>query len=162
MDTKLSKTSRPGLLSNWFTRDPFYAIREDFDNMISRLTEDWNGNGGGEASVHLPSLNMSETDKELELTVELPGITAEEVDIELSGNNLRISGEHKEEKKEEKEDKGRRYHRIERKSGSFFRSIDLPCAVEESKITAECKNGVLTVKLPKSETAVTRKVKVKG
>ncbi|HSG70330.1 MAG TPA: Hsp20/alpha crystallin family protein, partial [Planctomycetaceae bacterium] len=66
------------------------------------------------------------------------------------------------EKKEEKEEKGKRYHRIERRSGSFYRSIDLPCAVEESKITAECKNGVLTVKLPKAEAAVTRKVKVKG
>ena len=133
-------------------------MREDFDTMMSRIAEDWNGNGAPEDRLQLPSLNMSETDKELELTVDLPGISADEVDIELSGKNLRISGEHK----EEKEEQGKRYHRIERKSGSFFRSIELPCAVEESKIAAECQNDVLTVTLPKAEAAVTRKVKVKG
>jgi HSP20 family protein len=158
MDTKLAKRSRPGLLASWFKRDPFHLIREDFDQMMSRLAEEWDGNGAPESRAHLPSINVSETDKQLELTVDLPGITPEEVDLEISGNVLRVSGEHQEEQKEE----GKHYHRVERTSGSFYRTIELPCAIDESQVVAECKNGVLTVTLPKAEPAVTRKVQVNG
>lgn len=162
MSTQLAPRNKPGSLSSWFQRDPFRSMREEFDTMMSRLAHDWNGDLPTEERLRFPALNLTESDGELELTMDLPGITAEEVDIELSGNTLRISGEHKEEKKEDKEEKGRRYHRIERQEGSFYRSIELPCAVNEAKIAAECKNGVLKVTLPKAAEAVTKKVPVKG
>jgi HSP20 family protein len=133
-------------------------MREEFDTMMSRIAEDWNGNLPAEERLRFPALNLTETDNQLELSMDLPGISADEVDIELSGNTLRVSGEHK----EEKEEKGKRFHRIERQTGSFFRSVELPCAVDEDKIDAECKNGVLKVTLPKAAEAVTKKVKVKS
>jgi HSP20 family protein len=66
------------------------------------------------------------------------------------------------ERKEEKEEKGKTFHRIERRSGSIRRSVTLPCAVKEGEINAQCKDGVLTVTLPKAEKACTRKIPVKG
>lgn len=154
--TPAPKTS--GGLTSWFGRDPFHSMREEFDAMMKRMTEGWNGNIPAEERLRFPSLDLSETDGELQLKMDVPGIKPEEVDIELSGNTLRIKGEHK----EEKEEKGKTYHRIERQTGSFFRSVELPCAVDEENIAAECKDGVLTVTLPKSQEAVARKVKVKG
>ena len=69
------------------------------------------------AESYIPSLNLSETDSELQITMEVPGVNPEEVDIEVTGNTVRIRGEHK----EEKEEKGRTYHRIDRRTGSFLR-----------------------------------------
>ena len=70
---------------------------------------------------------------------------------------LHVSGEHK----EEKEEKGKTFHRIERRSGSFSRSLTLPAAVKESQVTAESADGVLTINLPKVEVAKTQKITVK-
>jgi HSP20 family protein len=72
---------------------------------------------------------------------------------------VQIHGEHKEETKEEK---GKTYHRTERRSGSFSRSLTLPCRVNEHKVTADYKEGVLTIHLPKVEGAKTHKIKVQG
>lgn len=157
MSTQLAIPKEPRTLSSWFERDPFRSMREEFDTMMSRLAQDWNVNLATEERLRFPALNLTETDDELEVTMDLPGVSADEVDIELSGNTLRIGGEHK----EEKEEKGKRFHRNERQSGSFSRAVDLSCAVNEEKVTAECKNGVLRVTLPKAAEAVTRKVKVK-
>ena len=126
--------------------------------MMSRMTQDWNGDLSPEKQMRFPALNLTESDGTLELTMDLPGVSADEVDIELQGNTLRIKGEHQ----EEKEEKGKLFHRIERQSGSFFRSVELPCEVNEDKIAAECKNGVLKVTLPKVAAAASKKVKVKG
>ena len=68
---------------------------------------------------------MAETDTALEAKIDLPGVKPDEIEIQLNGNVLTISGEHK----EEKEEKGKTYHRLERHSGCFSRSIALPCPV---------------------------------
>jgi HSP20 family protein len=88
--------------------------------------------------------------------MDVPGIDAKDINIEVAGNTLRITGE----RKEEKEEKGETWHRIERRSGSFARSVPLPCSVKEDKAEAAYADGVLTVKIPKSEEAKTHKVKV--
>lgn len=88
--------------------------------------------------------------------MDVPGLKASEIHVEVTGNTLRISGEHKEEKKE----KGRTYHRLERRVGTFSRTITLPAEVMEQKVSAECQDGVLTISLPKSEAARTQTVKV--
>lgn len=74
--------------------------------------------------------------------MDLPGIKSKDIDIQLNDNYLTISGQRAEEK-EEKEERGRTYHRAERHSGSFSRSVTLPCEVGEDKVTAEFKDGVL-------------------
>ena len=94
-----------------------------------------------------PRLDVVETEKSVEVKTELPGMTAKEVDITLDRGLLVIKGE----KKEEKEEKDRYYHRVERRHGTFCRSVRLPGGVKEEKIEATFKDGVLTVVLPKVE-----------
>ncbi len=151
LPTKVSKSLRP-----LFSREPFHTLREEMDDLIGRFSADW----GGEwlAKEFSPSMDLAETDESLQIRVDVPGMKPEEIDIEVNGTTLRISGE----RKEEKEEKGKTYHRVERRVGSFSRVVTLPCAVKEDKVAAECHDGILTVTLPKSEQAKMHKVKVKG
>jgi HSP20 family protein len=96
----------------------------------------------------LPALDASETDDEIRITLELPGMSEKDVEISLDDETLTIRGE----KKEELERDERGSHWIERRFGSFQRSIPLPCEVDEECARASFNRGVLTVVLPKSET----------
>lgn len=98
-----------------------------------------------------PRIDMSETDKELLVKVELPGMTEKDVYISISADLLTISGE----KRQEKEESEKGWYRMERQYGSFSRSIPLPYEIDSDKAEALYKHGVLTVKLPK--TAVQQK-----
>jgi HSP20 family protein len=100
-----------------------------------------------------PKMDLSETEKEITLSAELPGIEPEEIDISLDGSTLIIRGE----KHAEKEDKDKHYYRLERSYGSFQRSIPLPAEVDESKIEATLKKGLLEVRMPKTKEAQERK-----
>jgi HSP20 family protein len=93
-----------------------------------------------------PRVDMSETDKEIVVKTELPGMTEKDVDVSIARDSLTISGE----KKQEKEQNEKGWYRMERQYGSFTRTIPLPCEIESEKAEALFKNGVLTVKLPKS------------
>jgi HSP20 family protein len=93
-----------------------------------------------------PHIDMSETDKELLVKVELPGMTEKDIDISIARDLLTISGE----KKQEKEQTEKGWYRMERHYGSFSRSIPLPYEIESDKAEAIYKNGVLSIKLPKS------------
>jgi HSP20 family protein len=130
------------------------------DELMSRLAEDWNG--GNLPDTTFPSTDISETENAIEVRMDTPGLTAKEIDIEVRGNTLQVTGEHKEEKKEEKEEKGRTYHRVERRQGRIYRSIPLPAEVNEKKVEAQCRDGVLTITLPKTEEAKAHKITVKG
>jgi HSP20 family protein len=96
-----------------------------------------------------PRLDISETDKEINIAAELPGLEPEDIHISLDHNTLTISGE----KRAEKEEKGKRFYRVERSYGSFHRSIPLLNEVNEDEIDAAFKRGVLKVKLPKTQVA---------
>ncbi len=106
-----------------------------------------------------PKIDVSETDKEILVTAEIPGATEKEVEVTISKDNLTIHGE----KKVEREEKKKSYYRMERSYGSFRRMIPLPCEVDESKVDAVFQNGVLKVTLPKTADGQksTRKVEVK-
>ena len=145
-------------LSGWFGRDPLRALQAEMDDMLSRFSERWGGEGTVAEAKRTPALDLSETDNEVQITMDVPGMKPEEIDIEVVGNTIRVRGEHK----EEKEEKGRTFHRVERRTGSFVRSVDLPCAVKDDKVAAEYKEGVLKLTLPKCEEAKTRKIKVKA
>ena len=105
-----------------------------------------------------PAVDIAETENEFIVKAEVPGCKAEDIDISVQSNTLTISGEKREET--EKKDKG--YYHVERSYGSFRRDLNLPSDIDTSKIEAECKDGILTVTLPKTETAKPVKVKIKG
>ena len=144
-------------LSSWFGRDPFTTLREEVNDVLGRFSSEGNGDSWL-TGPWVPSLDISETDGEIEIKMDAPGVKPEEIDIEVRADVLHIKGEHK----EEKEEKGKTYHRIERRTGSFSRSVSLPCAVNEEKVTAECHDGILTICLPKSEESKMKKITVKG
>lgn len=110
-----------------------------------------------EKAEWLPAVDVAETNNEVVVNVEAPGMDPKEFEISLKEGTLTISGEKKQEKVEGEED----YHLVERRYGTFTRSILLPQEVESDKISASYKNGVLTVTLPKSREAKKKEVKVK-
>jgi len=108
------------------------------------------------SSTWAPSVDIYESENELVLTAEVPGIKDDDIEIRLEDNTLTIKGE----RKFEKETKEENYHRVERSYGSFFRSFTLPAYIEQEKIEAEHENGVLKIKMPKKIEAKSRQVKV--
>ncbi len=103
-----------------------------------------------------PRMDLEETEKEYRITTELPGMEENDVEVLLTGNSITLKGE----KKEEEEEKGKSYYHTERSYGSFHRTVPLPEGIDHKKIDAEFKNGVLTVKLPKTTETKTKSKKV--
>ena len=107
----------------------------------------------------MPHMDVSETDQELRICAELPGVNEEDVEVRLEDNVLVIRGEKKFERKEEKEN----YHFSERSYGTFQRALRLPGAVEPDQVKARFENGVLTVTVPKSEQHErSRRIQIQG
>lgn len=104
-------------------------------------------------------MDVSETDQTVVVKMDLPGVAGKDIEISVENNLLTIRGERKEEKEEG--DKTKQYHRVERRFGSFSRTMALPCPVNEGQAAAEFKDGVLMVTLPKCESAKPRKIVVK-
>jgi HSP20 family protein len=96
-----------------------------------------------------PEIDVKETEKELKVSAELPGLEEKDVEVLLDADSLTIRGE----KRHEEEEKGESYYRSERRYGSFSRVIPLTAEVESDKVEARFKNGVLTVTIPKTEKA---------
>ena len=103
----------------------------------------------GFASATGPSVDVSETDDEVQVTADLPGLTEKDVEVSLDNDALTIRGE----KKQEHEEKKRNYHLVERSYGRFERSIPLPAGVDLNRVKARFKNGVLHVTAPKTPEA---------
>lgn len=124
-------------------------VFSEMDEMMKRMWFDFPFHNL-EEDVNLawtPRLDVSETDTALEVVADLPGMDKKDINVSLDGDLLTIKGE----KKEVKEKKEKHYHSIERRSGSFYRAVRLPAKVEEDKIEAVFKDGVLTLTLPKSK-----------
>jgi HSP20 family protein len=150
------KSNRPP--QPWFRHGPLAPIREELEDLVSRF---WGEEGEGWLTGAVPaSMDVSETDNSLEVRVDLPGFNPDDVNIQLSEGTLTISGERKEEEREE--DKERNYFRMERRQGSFARTLPLPCRVKEDEAAADYKDGVLTITLPKSDEVTTKRIKVKS
>lgn len=133
----------------------------DFDILANRLHRAFSDSGLGNLTYGanwVPPVSVEERSGEILLTAELPGMTEDSVEITLENNVLTISGE-KLESRQEGEDNGK-YHLVERSFGSFRRSFTLPRTVRGEGITADFDNGLLTVRLPKAEEAVSRKIEV--
>lgn len=128
---------------------PIDSIRREmdrfFDDIVpfSRKTN----NGGMRMELWAPDTDVSENDDEYTISVDLPGISKKDVEVSYKDNRLTISGKRKHEEEEEKKD----YLRRERYQGSFTRSFTLPSEVKDDDIKAQFKDGVLNVRVPKSE-----------
>ena len=135
---------------------PLDMFRREVDSLFDQFL----GNDGGWSmplAFH-PSTNLAETEDGYEVSVELPGLKPEDFNVELKEGELWISGE----KKEEHEDKGKNYRHIERRYGQFRRTIALPNAVDPEKVEAEYKDGILRIRVAKSEAARPRRIEVKA
>jgi HSP20 family protein len=127
------------------------AFRTGFPQALDDL---WRGFGIPEATqsrvgAFHPTVDISETDAEIRLTAELPGLSEEEFEVTLDADRLTIKGE----KKDEREEKEKGYHRVESLAGTFQRSFRLPVEVDPETVTARFDKGVLTVTVPKPEEA---------
>ena len=125
-----------------FFREPFGAMTESFG---------W----GGQLA---PSLDVSETDQEITVQAELPGVDPKDLDITVTADRITISGE----KKETVEKSDKNYHHKEIRSGKFSRTIALPTGIDTENVAADHKNGMLTVRLKKSQAAAAKKISVQS
>ncbi len=138
-------------------RNPSYSPWRDLAEVQNRLAGFFD-NPLVSRSSWTPSVNVSETKDGLELTAELPGLSREDLSIEVENNVLTISGEKTEQVTEGEEE--RRYHVWERSYGSFRRSFSLPQTISGDDIAATFENGVLTVLLPKAPEAKGRTIEI--
>lgn len=111
----------------------------------------------GSAANSLPSMDVSETDKAIEIAVELPGLEKKDVELNVSDNLLTIRGE----KKSEREEKNKDYHLVERSFESFSRTVELPAGVKAEDISAEIAKGVLKVTVPKPAPRQSKQIEIK-
>ena len=139
--------------------DPFrdlVTLRE----RMNRLFEDAFTSRGEEkdlvASSWSPSVDIYETENEIVLTAEVPGVNEKNIEIKLEDNTLSLKGE----RNFEKETKEENYHRIERAYGSFYRSFTLPRNIDQDNIKAESENGLLRITMPKKPELKPKKVKI--
>lgn len=108
----------------------------------------------------MPTIDVAETDKEITVTAELAGMDQKDVELTINDNVLTIRGE----KKEEKEHKDAKSYHKECNYGAFVRSVELPAEVDQDKVKAEFKKGVLKIQMPKLETATPKgkKINIEG
>ena len=143
-------------MPTWNVRGPFNELermRQQMDNLFNRVPDE------GMPSLHagvFPSINLTEDQETYHIRAELPGISAEDLDIQATGNNLSISGE----RKIEAENNSVRYHRREREAGKFSRAISLPGDIDPDGVSASLADGVLKVSVPKAEKAKPKQITV--
>lgn len=139
---------------------PFALLRREIDSLFDKFFRGFDIEPfESRMGAFTPQVDVTENDKEIKISAELPGMDEKDIDVSLQNDMLTIKGE----KKEEKEDKGKDYYRMERSYGSFIRTIPLPVEVETDKVEAKFKKGVLSITLPKTAQAVaeTKKIEVK-
>ena len=130
------------------------SLQGDMNRLFDQFFDGRAANGPSRRWI--PAMDLVETEDHLVLRGDLPGMTEDDVDIEIKDNVLTVSGE----RKAQHEDKGQGYHRVERSFGSFSRSLTLPQGVEPGKVAAKFENGVLEVEIPKPAEAKPTRVQI--
>jgi HSP20 family protein len=138
--------------------NPFALLRHDMDTLFDDFFRGFEMEPffGSHSVSYSPKVDIIESDREIRVSAELPGMNEKDIDISLNHDSLTIKGE----KREEKEDKGKDYYRMERSYGSFCRSIPLPVEIETDKVNAHYRKGILTIKIPKSAKTIEEKKKI--
>jgi HSP20 family protein len=152
MTTAIAK-KEPRSVRAW---DPFPSLRDEVETLWSYVTGE-RGTGLLTAAT-MPPMDVKETPEAVEVRFDLPGFKAEDVNVQLNNNVLTITGQRVEEKKKETAT----YHRMERRVGEFSRSVTLPAPVDDEKVDAQCRDGVLTVVMQKTPDAKSHQIKVQG
>ena len=155
---------RPG--GAMFPGDPFLSLHREMNRLFDDvfrgggLPAATGSQGQGDVGAFVnASMNVSETDKEIRITAELPGVTEQDIDVSLDDDVLTIRGEKKFERKDDKEN----FHFVERSYGTFQRSLRLPFSIDPEQVQASFENGVLTVTLPKTgRQERSRRIQVQG
>ena len=134
------------------------SVRAEIDHLFEQFLKSAHlpSTSFGRKGEWIPSLDVTDNEKEITVKCELPGIDAKDVDVSLKGNMLTIKGEKKTEHIEDTDD----YYVAERGFGSFVRSIELPDSVDSDSINAEQKDGILTIQLKKRPGAGQKKIPV--
>lgn len=148
----------------WERDEKYPSSMRTFRNEMERMFEDFSRNlrmpelaGGAMGKGELaPDMDVIDGNKEVTLSVELPGVKQEDIDISVSGHTVSISGE----KKSESEVKNGNFYRSERSYGSFHRSIALPFNIDASQVTAKNVDGVLKITVPKPAEAMQQTTKI--
>ncbi len=141
-------------------QDPFLAFQQQINQLFDDFFRGWGLEPFGltrAEELFSPSLDVVETDKEIKVSVELPGMDEKDIDVQVFRDMLTISGE----KRQEQEERGQNYWRMERSYGSFRRTVPLPGEVDVDKAEAVFRKGVLTVTLPKAAAATRKQITVK-
>jgi HSP20 family protein len=142
-------------LVNYDPLERFFGIREDFDHVMNDFLR---GFGGPLSSREVfPVADVKEDEDKYTITLETPGIDKEDLKIKIKENSLMVEGE----KKEENKEKGESYLRVERTYGRFRRAFSFASDLDEKKVNAEFKDGILTIVLPKSEKEKPKEIEVK-
>ena len=146
------------MMSRW---NPFKELEEREQRLSAYLGRPGGRTEAGKEAMTIaewsPLVDITEDDKEYVIKADLPDVKKEDVKLTVQNDVMSISGE----RKYEKEDKGKKYHRVERAYGNFMRSFTVPEDADGSKVSAEYKDGVLNVHLPKSEKAKPKSIEVK-
>ena len=141
---------------------PFTSLQREIDRLFDDFTRGFPDFSRGWPTAGsqdlMPAMDVIETDNEIQITAELPGLEEKDVQINVSDNVLTIRGE----KKAEKEEKQKDYRMVERSYGSFYRALELPAGVDADKIKADISKGVLKVTVPKPAPAQVKKIAVKA
>lgn len=139
-------------LSVWRKRDPINGglarLRDEMERTFDRFFNEPFGVGDSgllRTEGWVPPLDMSETDNELLIRAETPGIPAKDIEVSVTGNMLTISGK----KEEAREERNANYYHSERRFGSFRRVVELPASADTTKVSAEADNGVVTIHIAK-------------
>ena len=141
--------------------DPFRDMNVLQDRM-NRLFEDagrgWRGSEPSATTAWSPAVDIFETEGEIVVKAELPGMERKDITLNLEKNVLTLKGE----RRFDKETKEENYHRVERAYGGFSRSFSIPATVDEEKIKADYKDGVLKIILPKKEQLKPKQIQIAG
>ncbi len=144
------------VITKW---DPFkdlISIQERMNRLFEAALSRSDVAGVGDYSAWSPLADVYETENAISFSLELAGISEDEIDISISGDTLTVRGERKMDREVQKES----YHRIERAYGNFARHFNVPPGMETGKVSASFKNGVLTISIPRKQAIKPKKIKI--
>lgn len=138
--------------------NPLFAEVSGVTNRLNRLfgRDDIWADEGHAGAVWAPAVDIVENDNDITIKAELPGVDAKDVSISLDNNVLTLRGERNSEKEVNREN----YHRMERACGAFSRSFALPASIDGDRVTADFRNGLLSITLPKKESSKGRTIQI--
>jgi HSP20 family protein len=157
MNTPVPRRQRPVMRWRGGWPSEFWDPFPEFAQMWHRMAQFFESSGEGGPDAWMPAVETDETDDAYLVRAELPGMKRDDVDIELRGNELRITGEVKEEEKEEGEGKP-----LRRRQGKFAYHTTLPADADAERIDAQLADGILTVRLPKAAQARSRRIEIQS